>query len=804
VLLNSALTAVFGKTVSAQNVAAELAQQTTAPADRSVYGECRATGTPAGVPVKGNYIYGAWILNSRVSDLSSFTLFLDKREVLLSGDAFDLSGAGAIPTEDPFKNHLNVWISRGNHTAPPAAFTTEAPYVEGTGEHLWKVSDAWQGRTVIWLKIKAGSNRSERWPSTPPLVEVEGRWSLICDPRNVLHDQDDPNTWEFSENHALCARDALMQNPIRRYRAGQIHDSFNQNGPDACDEVVALKSGGSEARYVCAGTVVWSEGEIEDQLNPMMISGAADFIRVGGKLGYAAGVYRAPEETLTYFLGSGFDFPDMVPGSELVNRLRVTYLSSGRGYETAELTMWDIPGALAADGGEPAVKTMDLPFCSSATQGMRVRNITGLRLRRQERIQGGTLPPEAFNLIGGSTTTIALPGPYGALDGIYEVETIHPGLSPLGEDGEVAMRLPASLVKHSADIYAWTPETDEEDVHNEEFVSATTGVGLPGPLSVQSGGDIDLNTGGALIPRFLFLFDPSTSDSVNSYEWSWRLAGGDYQTGGYVPSDTRNGDGEVFFYLNVAGIGEGHDVRVRAISTSGPGDWVELTGAIYSIALSDVTADAEPGRVAFAGTAPSNPLFFGLRGYRGEVGAGFDAAVKLAQVIPADAGEIFDVVVGDESAINILSNGDFVDGTGWTNIGNWAISGGVASHTVAAASSFLTQAVSGVESGTSIRFTVTLSGTTQGFFGARAVGDSVEQSLTTDNGVFSTFVLTPENMTSVTFVAGSAFDGTIDDVSAVVSTPNTIPLGQADYWLVPVTVSGAEGAPFGPFTLQIP
>ena len=184
-LINSAISAIFGeKQPTAQEVSAKLSQPTTAPSYRFVYGEYRATGTPVGTPVNGVNIYGAWLLNSRPSDLSSFTLFLDKREVVLTGDAFDLSGAGATATIAPFLNHVTVWMSRGDHTAPPTAFTTDAPYVVGVRDDLWKVSDAWKGQTMIWLKLNAGSSgeRNNRWPSTPPLVEVEGQRTLAQQP----------------------------------------------------------------------------------------------------------------------------------------------------------------------------------------------------------------------------------------------------------------------------------------------------------------------------------------------------------------------------------------------------------------------------------------------------------------------------------------------------------------------------------------------------------------------------------------------------------------------------------------------
>jgi hypothetical protein len=625
-LINTAVSAIFGKTPSmkAQDVSRDLAQPSSAPAYRFVYGETRATGTPVGTPVKGNYIWGAWLLNSRPSDLSTFTLYLDKREVVLQGDAFDMDGPGAEATEEPFRkdiglflgalgiNHVNAWISRGDQTSPPAEFLEDAAYEEGERDDLWKATDAWRGCTIIWLKLRAGESgsRQERWPSTPPMVEVEGRFSLIEDPRTGV------TGW--SENHALCVRDALMNNPIRGYRAGQLHESLSVGGPNACDENVALNSGGSEKRYVCAGTLVFNEGEIEDQLNPMMISGAADFIRVGGKLGYAAGVYREPTETLNYLLGEGFEFPDMLPGAELVNQLRVSYLSASRGYETADLTPWDIPGALAADGGVPAVKTVDLPFCPSATQAMRVRKITGLRQRRQERIQGGTLPPEAFNLVGGATVTIALPSPYDALDGVYEIEGIHPGLDPIGESGEVAMRLPASLVKHDAAIYAWTPATDEEEVFDEEYDGERKGTAEPGAISVTTGDAVNLDTGGTIIPRIRFAFPPSTS-SVTGYEWEYRPDGGDYQSGGLIGKDVSDGSGQAFGYLSGTP-GQLYDIRVRAIGVNGTSDWVDITGVtpVVDIVIDipiEGAAVGGAGEITVSFRTPNDPDFRAIEIY---------------------------------------------------------------------------------------------------------------------------------------------------------------------------------------------
>jgi hypothetical protein len=669
-LLNLAASALMGRAPSAQDVGRELAQATTSPAYRFVYGECRATGTPAGTPIKGDFIYGVWILNSRVSELSDFDLYLDKRHVKLTGDAFDFDGPGATATDAPFENHVTAWVGRGDQIAPPTVFTEDAAFVSSeeaaaseeeaavsedeansdlsgslggvfpdipdtvveAAEHLWKTTDGWRGLTVIFLRLKAGSSgsRAERWPSAPPLVEVEGKWSRVYDPRDAAQSEHDAATWMWSDTHALCVRDALTQNPIRQYRSDQLHSSFFDAASE-CDEIISLKSGGQEARYACAGTVRLAEGEIEDLLVPMMVSAAADFIRVGGKLGYASGVYRAPTVRLDYLLGDGFQFPDMVPGDQLVNQLRVSYLSSSRGYQTADLQPWDIPGALEADGGLAAVKTLDLPFCASATQAMRVRKIIGLRLRRQEKIIGGTLPPEAFDLIGGATAEIALPSPYHALDGVYEIGSIHPGLDPIGESGEVAMRLPASLTKHSAEIYAWNPSVDEEDIFDEFYDDTRTGILPPGEISITTGEAVNQNIGGTIIPRILFAVTPSLSAGVSSYEWEYRQDGGDYTTGGYIDGEVRDGSDNVFGFLTGVS-GQLYDLRVRALAAGAHSDWVEISGITPVVALDldlpiDGAASGGVGEITITFTTPNDADFKAIEFYGADTDNGAAASL---------------------------------------------------------------------------------------------------------------------------------------------------------------------------------
>ncbi|WP_422073855.1 hypothetical protein [Tranquillimonas rosea] len=572
VLISAASRALFGGQPNAQDTARKLSSPDVLPAYRHVYGQTRATGTPVATPVRTRFIWGCWVLNSRPSKLTNPVIYLDKRRMEYTGDPFDLQGEGAKASGGIFEDHVEFWIGRGDQTQPPQFFLDNVPWAVDGDEDLWRATDRWEGRTVIWMRLEAGANeeRNIRWPSAPPLVEVEGQWSFVWDPRDPAQDPDDETTWQWSENHALCVLDALRRNPMRRYRKLNLHLQSFIDAANASDEVIQTADGGSEPRYRAAGTLTYDRSELEDVVNPLVLSGAANLVRIGGKLAIAPGVYQEPAATVTAMLGQGFTFSDMVPGAELVNELRVSYLSPDRGYETASLQPWPIPGAQAQDGGVSAPKDMELSFCPSPTQAMRVRKIEGLRLRRQDRIEGGELPPETFDLVAGATATVAFPEPYDALDGTYEIESLHPALDPMGQDG-AALRMPAALVRTSAAIYEWST-AEEEEIITEPYDGDRGEVQLPGPITVSAA---NLDTGDTVLPRLRFAFDPSLSSGVDAYEWQIREAvPGQTAEAGWserriINGDVRDGSGQVFGVTDALSSSTTYDIRVRTVAAAG-------------------------------------------------------------------------------------------------------------------------------------------------------------------------------------------------------------------------------------------
>lgn len=613
ILLNAASRALAGKPKQ-QQINRELSLPTTTPAYRFVYGTARAMGTPAGVPIRGEYIYGCWILNSRPS-AGPFSVILDKREAFSTGDPYDFTmDGGAIASVAPFLDHVKYWIGRGDQTSPPAQFLAEAPWAAGSDEELWLSTDAWQGRTVIWMRLRAGKNgqRLERWPAAPPMVEVDGNWSLVWDMRDEAQDPDDADTWEWSDNHALCTLDALRTNPVRAYRDINLHLPSWEDAADVADETQALKSGGSEPRYRLGGTLVFDTNEIEDQIQPMVAAGAADLIRIGGQLGIAAGAWRAPSVTLSDLLDSEFRYGDLVPGDSLPTEMRVSYTSAARGYETAELAPWPIPGALSADGGVGSVREVTLSFIQSATQAMRVRKILGLKARRQRSI-AGIAPPSVFDSVGGSTMTVAFPSPYTPMNGTYEVIEIHPAFDPVGATVQFALRCPVRLLEHTAAIYAWTPAADEEDVVQAYYDPTRSGVSPPGAISVITGAEAAATVGSTVIPRIRFAFDPSPSVAVDRYDWEVRLAAADWEAGGSIDGEIRDGDDQVFGYVGFVDPGATYEIRVRAMAGSQASAWVTITGVIPTdpseVALADLEDPGTLGRSLTVTGLPDGDAF---------------------------------------------------------------------------------------------------------------------------------------------------------------------------------------------------
>lgn len=508
-------------------------------------------------------------------------MLFDKRSVISSGDPFNFAGPGASATNEPFAGHATYWIGRGNQTTCPAAI------VSGAGGHF-AATDAWRGRTVLWAKIRAGNQdkRSERWPATPPEVNVEGDWTLVHDPRT--------GTSSASSNQALIVLDALRNNPIRAYADSYLRLDTFAWAADVAEEPVAVRAGGTIPRYRAGGVLVWVDGsELEDQIEPLLAAGASRLVRIGGRLGIIPACTRPAVHTIRDITdGQPLQLTRWQSGDSVHTECVARYVAPDRAYEGAEAPAWVAPGAQAADDGLVKRLDLQLDFVTDHRQAQRLAKIATLRSRTQRQVSA-ELFPDAFVLVAGSVCTLDLPAPYSGWNTTYEVESIHPAAG-INDDDSVTLRLPVQLRETSAAIYAWTAATEEKDVEGAVFDANIAALAPPASVTLSTGGGAALiPTGGTPVPRVEVSWPVSTGASVLRYEWQYAVeveteGGGDsgpitgwsgWTEGGMIEAD---GASVVRVWINPVSIGSRYRARVKAHGSYGSTDWVEAAPIVAS------------------------------------------------------------------------------------------------------------------------------------------------------------------------------------------------------------------------------
>ena len=620
-LLNAGITALSGRqTGSQQDTRQRIAQATELPFKRHVRGRVFATGTPMPGVASGGYFYISYLINSRESE-GNIGLYLDSRVIQSTGDAYDFSGAGAAATNDPFLGYVNFWISLGDQTGPPAEFLADVPYHATTQPLGYKATDAGQGLTTIWLKIKRGSDGTfqDRWTGYPNVgVTALGDWSKVWDFTDATQSASDVSTHVFSSNPALHGVDLLMRNPFRPFPVEAIHLDLWEAKAVLDATSFPLKGGGSEPTYSIAGTTLFDGSEINDLLDPIMLASASQIVRSSGRVGVSAGAAKDVCFTVTDMEALP-TISTILPPEQQYDEVHVTYSPIDRDGVPASLRPYTIPGVLPdpLSGGLPRVLSVDLAMCSSGTQAQRIRNIMGKRSAYMKELKGGVLWPEAFVAIAGSWVTYNTE--FTAMNGTFEVVSTSPMASPVGDSDGMAYRIPVAVRATGADIYAFDPATDEEDVIVYPFVYDEQRTLPPGAISIQTGDTVNQDTGGTIIPRVKFSVAQSESPNVERYEYQYTEQGQPFANSSIIDAEAiADGVSVSGFFSGV--VGQAYNLQVRAISSTGLSDFVSFTGAtpVVNIAIDIPTEGAAvggAGEIVVTFRTPNDPDFKAIEIY---------------------------------------------------------------------------------------------------------------------------------------------------------------------------------------------
>lgn len=162
----------------------------------------------------------------------------------------------------------------------------------------------------------------------------------------------------------------------------------------------------------------------------------------------------------------------------------------------------------------------------------------------------------------------------------------------------------------------------------------------------------------------------------------------------------------------------------------------------------------------------------------------------------------YSIALGDTTRENLITSGSMDNASAWDFDADWAVSGGIATHTAGTAST-IGQALSAT-AGKFYRLGFTVSDRTAGSATPRLVGGSGRHgTAVSQSGVFSDRIQAVTGNDTLEFTVDSAFDGSLDDVTAYLETDGCLAQGTHFIWLEPQNADGSPGPVSGPFEISI-
>ena len=195
------------------------------PPFRFAFGEFPLEGSVVFHHTDKKAYYLVYLLNSIASESVDVVKINDGIDLEMLADAtndiYDMA-KGSRPATSPWKGDndlspIKIWVGLGDHTQMPQEWIDDLgpDGVQDPGNVL--TTDKWLGVTVAFVKLKYGALKKaqKRWSQgSPPPLSFMGKWSKVYDPRkdstsgvtgaSGLHRVNDPTTWEYSPNPALC------------------------------------------------------------------------------------------------------------------------------------------------------------------------------------------------------------------------------------------------------------------------------------------------------------------------------------------------------------------------------------------------------------------------------------------------------------------------------------------------------------------------------------------------------------------------------------------------------------------------
>jgi hypothetical protein len=299
-------------------------------------------------------------------------------------------------------------IHLGNQTTSDPDLTAECSQ--------WTNAHVGFGVTYLYARLKFDT---KVFPNGVPNIKALVRGKQVFDPRNANHDWEQPTTWTWSDNWALCCLDYNRFESGVGAAAHEIDLSYFAAAANDSDQLVEYQAGKFEKRYTCNGTYN-QDVSPSSIMEKMLTAGAGMHVYVSGQYRLYAGVYQGPEVlVLTEDDAAGdIDVRPYTPRAELCNAVRGTFVDPENFYQPTDFPPYESSYYRAQDDGEYIDHDLDLPFTQSVWTAQRLGKLYLEQKRAGMQI---SMPIKMIGVAVSVGKVVGLSLPRLGIDGTFQV-----------------------------------------------------------------------------------------------------------------------------------------------------------------------------------------------------------------------------------------------------------------------------------------------------------------------------------------------------------------------------------------------
>lgn len=287
-------------------------------------------------------------------------------QLYLNENPVTIDGAGNVTTFPYTKNgnvYSRLYIDGGGpDQVANSVLLSELP-------EIWTANHRLRGQVYL-LGVFDSAPQSifnEVYPDGRPILNAVLDTTYLYDPRT--------GGGAFSENPALAWLNYLTHPDGMNLPLAKMDLASFSAAADVCDQLVSLKTGGTEKRYRIGLSYRLTDDPADTAAAILATFGGEPYYTADGKLGVRAGAYTAPTVTLDLDrIAFRVETVRRTDATSKYNTLVPVYTDPALGYKEGEAQAWQ-DATLLAEHGLELTERFEVFGCPSASQARRLAKI---------------------------------------------------------------------------------------------------------------------------------------------------------------------------------------------------------------------------------------------------------------------------------------------------------------------------------------------------------------------------------------------------------------------------------------------